>query len=885
MVKTTPKTTPMMEQYYSLKGKNRDSILLFRLGDFYEMFEKDAVAASKILNITLTKRNRTPMCGFPYHAAQSYIAKLLKEGKKIAICEQTGDPTQSKGIVKREIVEILSPGIITNPDFLTDSDYNCIAALYGYSDKSGVFAACASLDISTGEFLSNYFHDGDLVDTLLNEIEDNGIREIIYPESFDDDAVFRSILLKVKSLRPDVVLRGSADDDFHTTGAEDVLKSHFGVSNTRIFQLNDDLETVACGAVLSYVRENVKQDLSHIRWIKGKKKANVLVIDNTTKKHLELTENAEGNEQATLLSILDKTETAMGRRMLKKWLNNPSRKIGEIKNRLEKVNYFFNTAAVLKVMKRHLSKIMDIERIVSKLSVGKGNARDLIGLKNSLQSVGSIKEELANTAIMEDETDLLGDFKGILKTIESAIDDDPPPGVREGKIIKKGYSKKLDSLRKVNRENREWINHYQSEEQKKHKINSLKVKYNRIVGYFIEVTRPNLHLIPSYYIKKQTMLNSERFTTEELAEHETLLLEARRDADDLEYQIFEEICSEVLEHTTHLYKTSEIIAHIDVYCSLALVARENGYVMPGIVEENIIQIKDGRHPVVEKLNEEEFIGNDLDLNDAERRVMILTGPNMSGKSTYLRQSALIVIMAHMGSFIPAREACIGIVDRVFSRIGATDRLVKGESTFLVEMIETSRILHYATERSFIIMDEIGRGTSTYDGLSIAWAVLEYLLDVRKVGAKVLFATHYHEITALKDSYGIINYNATVKEWNDSVIFLRKIVPGSASKSYGIEVARMAGIPDQIVERSKSILSVLEMKYGVHIPLLLGDTEKESGQSVNEGALQPAQKAVQFDLFPSPYEILLKELRQVNIEKITPLEALNILDRLKKSISV
>jgi DNA mismatch repair protein MutS len=882
------KITPMMKQYRRIKKENDDAILLFRLGDFYEMFEKDAQLASRVLNITLTKRNSIPMCGFPYHAAQNYIAKLLGEGLKIAICEQSEDPNQTKTIVKREVVEIISPGIITDPGLLPNKSANGIAALYGSESRGMVRLACASLDVSTGEFVSSMIGGGDVIDDILNEIENNGIREIIYPESFNDDRGLKFLLDKVESNTTDIVCRAQDDYLFNLQDAEAFLEKHYSVTSSDVFELGDELEVAACGALLLYVTHNIKHDLSHIQWIRGRRKENALIIDNATKRHLELTRNVDGKLDGTLIDILDKTQTAMGGRLLKKSINSPFNDIIAINDRLIKVSFFYEDQNLRTEVRSHLSRILDIERIVSKLSVAKGNGRDLIGLKNSLQALGRIKSSLEAYRIFRDETEMMTQFEDIIEIIQKGIDDSPPMSVKEGRIIKAGYDSKLDELRKGNKENRDWINRYQLEEGRKHGIGSLKVKYNRIIGYYIEVTKPNLHLVPQYYLKKQTLVNSERFTTEELERHETLLMEARTRADTLEFEIFEKIRNTILGFTAPLYSASEAIASIDLYCSLSLAARENGYVMPVMVEDNIIDIKDGRHPVVEILGEEEFIENDLNLNDSDRRIMILTGPNMAGKSTYLRQAALIIIMAHLGSFVPAQEAKIGIVDRVFSRIGASDRIVKGESTFLVEMIETSRILHYATERSFIIMDEIGRGTSTYDGLSIAWAVLEYLLDSKPVGAKVLFATHYHEITALNDRRGIINCNVKVREWNNSVIFLRKIEPGSASKSYGIEVARMAGIPDWVVERAKSILGTLEMKYGGHIPLVIGEEERKPQKDVHEemdegGSESTHGDDVQLGLFPSPYEILIKELKRIDINRITPLEALSILEKLKKSI--
>jgi len=917
------KDTPMMKQYHSIKSKNRDSILLFRLGDFYEMFEQDAVTASSILNITLTKRNNVPMCGFPHHAADTYIAKLLSKGLKIAICEQQEDPRKARGIVKREVVETISPGIIFDPNLLVNNANNCIAALLGDEKGGEVLLVCASLDVSTGEFTSILFNNGDIFDSVHNEIKAGDIREIIYPESCEDiyskESILKKIIDDIKKQCPGIVLRGVDDFFFEIYQTREILKNQFSITSPDVMEFKHEIEVRACGALLAYVKENLKRDTPHIRWIKQKVQENVLVIDNDTRRHLELTENQlDGSEKNTLLWVLDHTKTAMGGRLLKKYIHTPSFSIEEINRRLDKVEYFFKSGEILERVLNMLSRILDIERIISKLSVGKGNARDLLGLKNSLIASAEVKKSLIEAGVFSYEVENLEDYTEIIDLIESGIVDDPPSVVKEGGIIKQGFDRKLDELREIAIRNREWINHYQRDQQKKLSINSLKVRYNKIIGYYIEITKPNLHLVPSGYIKKQTLVNAERFTTEELEKHQVLLMEARENANNLEYSIFDDIRLKVLKKSNILYRTAEALARIDVYASLALTAMENNYVRPEVVEKSIIDIKGGRHPVIEKLSEEGFIENDLMLDDGERRIMILTGPNMSGKSTFLRQCALIIIMAQMGSFVPAASATIGIVDRVFSRIGMSDRIVKGESTFLVEMIETSRILHYASKQSFIIMDEIGRGTSTYDGLAIAWAVLEYLLDERFAGAKVLFATHYHEITSLRENYGVVNYNATVKEWNNSIVFLRKIVPGSASRSYGIEVAKMAGIPENIISRAKSILHQLETNYGDAVTLIFGKNiheykavnskenpseeeqdkifspgiqldEKVWGkQKLNlkkeNGMIRKNYEKAQLDLFPSPIEILARELKGIDINNITPLEALNILDRLKKSIN-
>jgi len=882
------KLTPMMKQYYRLKSKYADSILLFRLGDFYEMFESDAREASEILHITLTKRNNVPMCGFPHHAAQSYISKLLRNGKKIAICEQQEDPKLAKGIVKREVVEVLSPGIIVDSTYLQDELNNSIGVFLFEYKKAYRGAVCAGMDVSTGEFFISSITDQDLTDGILNEIEENCIKEVLYPEEYEENDWFKDIIADIRKLHDGVVFRALDSIYFEPYRARENLLKHYSVVTLDVLELKGETEICAAGALLGYVKENLKKQLVHIGWIRRRDRSKSMLIDSATKLHLELVVNqTDGGKSNTLFDILDKTKTGMGERLLRKYINNPSTDISQINKRLEMVDLFYKNPGLLEKIEKYLSGILDIERILSKLSVNKANARDLLGLKESLKRFEQIRGILLEFAPFKIELDKIKGFGEIIATIENALVDEPPHTVREGGIIRDGVDDELDHLRNMGEEMHQWLVEYQGKLQNELGISSLKVKYNRIIGYYIEVTKPNLHLVPEWFIRKQTLVSSERFTTEELEQRQTLLLESHEKANEKEYEIFMDLCRKVLEDRDSIYMVAIFVATVDVAHSFAKVALENRYTRPELCEENIIEIKGGRHPVLEKIGVESFIANDLYLNDTDRRIMILTGPNMSGKSTFLRQSALIIIMAHMGSYVPAEYAKIGITDRIFSRIGMSDRLVKGQSTFLVEMIETSRILHYATPRSFVIMDEIGRGTSTYDGLSIAWSVIEYLLEDRFRGTKVLFATHYHEVTALGERYGIVNYNASVREWNNQIIFLRKIEPGRASRSYGIEVAKMAGLPYEIISRARYILHQLEKNYGDTMPLILGDDRKRGRRSIesseNEWPDNSEKEKAQLELFPSPFEILINELKNIDINIITPIQALNILEKLKKSL--
>ncbi len=882
---TMVKETPMMRQYHDIKKKYKDSILLFRLGDFYEMFEEDAKTASSILNITLTRRNEVIMCGFPYHASDTYISKLLRAGKKIAICEQVEDPKLAKGIVKRDVVEVLSPGMITRSELLESNDRNSIMSLFidkGSNSKGNI--GIAICDVSTGFFYSRNIDSAEPLDEVLNEIESQGVKEIIVPElEIKDGSKYSQLIEKIKT-SCDIGLVGVPDYIFSIDFCSDVLKEHFGVSSLEVFEFDSSTELISSGVLLNYIRENVGKTLKHIRWIERARNLDFLIMDNSTKRHLELTENQiDGGKNATLYSVLDNTKTAMGSRLLKWCILNPITDIASLKERLDRTGVFFSDLSLLNQIRDILSGVLDIERIVSKISIGKANARDLIGLRSSLEKVEELYTVMRNIDTFKDLLNKRFEFKKLINLIDSAISDDPPVSVKDGNIIKNGFDKKLDEYRRIRLENREWIKNYQNAERERLGIQNLRVRYNKVIGYYIEVTKANLSKVPDNYIRKQTLVNSERFTTEELEIHEAKLLEAIEKSNELEFEIFTNVCNSILEYIDDLYKIAESVSWIDFHQSLAISAINNNYVKPELTDENIINIESGRHPVIELFSGVDFIENDLLLNDTDRRIMILTGPNMAGKSTFLRQNALIILMAHIGSYVPAKRAEIGIVDRIFSRIGMSDRLVKGESTFLVEMIETSRILHYATNRSFVIMDEIGRGTSTFDGLSIAWAVLEYLLSEKLVGCKAIFATHYHEITAMDRNYGIVNYNVTVKEWNNNVIFLRKVVPGCASKSYGVEVARMAGLPERVIQRAKEILSKLESEHSSYMSLLVKDGVVNAPPRI-EGNPNSSE-GTQLELFPSPLEIVINELKKVDVNSITPLEALNIIDRLKRDLEL
>ncbi len=864
--------TPMLKQYMRFKKKYKDAILLFRMGDFYETFFDDAKVASKVLGLTLTSRNHgrsedIPLAGIPHHALDKYLGKLIKAGYKVAVCEQVEDPKKAKGIVKRDVVEVISAGTVLSDQLLEAKQNNYLAGIYINKGKLGF----SMVDLSTGEFLVTEAPE----DRLWAEIEKVKPSEVIVSENFDEN-----IKSEIKTRLPSVVISMVEILAFDRDLAYELLTEHFGVSSLKGLGCDDmDVGVSVAGAVLRYVKENQKKALPHISRLKRYYEGDYMVIDISTQKNLEIISSLQETEREnTLVKILDRTATGMGGRLLKKWLLMPLMNVEEINHRLDAVEELVKEWRDREEIMGVLSNIGDLERILAKVCCGRANPRDLVGLKSSLQRVPEIRNLLRNfsSKLISKLKENMVDVSEIVDIIDSSIVDDPPVSVTEGGIIKEGYNFELDDLRKISSDGKSWIARLQMREQKRTGISSLKVKYNRAFGYFIEVTKTNLDKVPPDYMRKQTLVNAERFITPDLKEYEEKVLGADERINELEYEIFSEIRDRVGQHASEIQSIAEAIAVLDLLCSFADIAVSHSYSRPEVSNGDKVEIVDGRHPVVERaLPEGTFVPNSTLVDNSSDQILIITGPNMAGKSTYLRQIGLIVLMAQSGSFVPARKANIGVVDRIFTRVGASDSLARGESTFMAEMNEAANILNNATSRSLVILDEVGRGTSTFDGLSIAWAIVEYLHNPSYTRPKTLFATHYHELTELESLLSRVrNYNVSVHEQDGDIIFLRKIVRGGCDQSYGINVAKLAGLPEEVIERANEILANIENER--ETPRI----SRRSGSKKRKG--EDAQLSL-FNIGEVRSHPILDELKEIDINSLTPLEALLKLDELRKKV--
>ena len=889
--------SPMMQHYLKTKEEYSDCILFYRLGDFYEMFFDDAITVSRELEITLTGKDcgqaeRAPMAGIPFHAAEGYIARLISKGYKVAICEQMEDPKEAKGIVKREVIRVVTPGTVIESNLLEEKKNNYIMSIY----KTGIYYGLGICDVSTGDFYATQICENNNFSKLLDEISRYSPSEVIVnkmmfetkselskiqerfkvyvslekEENFSDE---NELLLQMYNvINEGGIIRNNENDNNaqNTTNNNQIkTKEHMHEIDSK------NLMVPAINALITYLTETQKTNLDHINTIKIYNITQYMSLDINARRNLELTEKMrDKSKKGTLLWVLDKTSTSMGGRLLRRWINDPLIDVNEINKRLNSVKELKNSIILKGDIIDSLKKVYDIERLAGKIAYGNANGRDLISLKNSVKQLPEVKEILSKTESellkeLYEELDVLED---VYELIEKSIVEEPPISVKEGGIIKLGYDPEIDQLKKATTEGKTWIVQLEAKERELTGIKGLKVGFNKVFGYFIEVTKSNLSMVPDRYIRKQTLTNAERYVTEELKNLENQILGAEEKVINLEYKAFTDVREAIEKQIQRLQKTSNIVAILDVLTSFATVAEDMNYVKPVVDNDGVIDIKDGRHPVIEKMSQAgEFVPNDTYLDKSSNRLAIITGPNMAGKSTYMRQVALITLMAQIGSYVPASEARIGVVDKIFTRVGASDDLSMGQSTFMVEMMEVATILKEATANSLVILDEIGRGTSTYDGLSIAWAVAEHIADKSLCGAKTLFATHYHELTELEEKIdGVKNYSIAVKEKGEDIIFLRKIVKGGTDESYGVHVARLAGVPQNVTKKANEILRSLERRNILNNRVI----EKESKKVV----------AGQVDMFNFKLAEVASEFDKIDINQLTPIDALNTIVKMKEKLS-
>lgn len=871
MDKDIDKFSPMMQNYLKTKEEYKDCILFYRLGDFYEMFFDDAITASRELELTLTGKDcgqeeRAPMCGIPHHAAEVYIARLIAKGYKVAICEQLEDPKTAKGIVKRDVIRVVTPGTVMESNLLEEKKNNYIMSIY----KNGIYFGMSVCDLSTGDFRMTQIRDTNNFAMLMDEISRYAPSEIVVNE-----LMFNSTeeIAKIKERFETYI---SKSNGFSQNVNEIKERSRIVNEDDQEIEKLDDyiLAITAANGLIAYLIETQKNSLEYLNKILLYNTSKYMSLDINARRNLEITEKLrDKSKKGTLLWVLDKTSTSMGGRLLRRWLNDPLIDECHINRRLESVKELKEDIMLRGDIVDSLKKVYDIERLASKISYGSANGRDLISLKNSTAQLPGIKAVLsrAKSQMLKDLYTELDELQDIYEIIDKAIVDEPPISVKEGGLIKLGYDEEIDRLKTATTDGKNWVLKLEAEERENTGIKGLKVGFNKVFGYFIEVTKSNLSQVPDRYIRKQTLANCERYITEDLKRLENEILGAEEKVINLEYNAFVGIRDEIEKNVQRVQKSANIISILDVLASFATVADDMNYVMPIVDNSGVIDIKDGRHPVIEKIiGGSEFVPNDTYLDKGENRLSIITGPNMAGKSTYMRQVALITLMAQCGSFVPASYARIGVVDKIFTRVGASDDLSMGQSTFMVEMMEVATILKEATENSLVILDEIGRGTSTYDGLSIAWAVAEYIADKEKCGAKTLFATHYHELTQLEDKLeGVKNYSIAVKEKGEDIIFLRKIVSGGTDESYGVHVAKLAGVPKVVTTRANEILRSIERKNVLNEKKLEKENKKET--------------AGQLDMYNYKLAEIAHELDKIDLNQLTPIDALNTLLKMKEKM--